>query len=801
MRSSRTGDGARTIGAEDARAMRIALIYVAFAAAWILASDRLLTLAVSDVALVERLSMAKGLSFVVVTGVLLYLLMRAWPSAPAGATDAAADTLAPDADLPTRKGLWVTFLGLTLAVPVLGYGIVATHGPQVRQEALRALEAVAELKAARIESWLHERRANAVVLSASHGFIEDVEALMRTRDARARQSVLARLHAMRAQYGYQIALLDARGEPLYVDAPLADVDPAAWRALLIDALARGEVVDSNLRDDGAGRPVLDFVAPLHVAGDGAARSIGGVVLRVPAGEQLLPLVSGWPTPSASAESYLARRDGALAWFLSDLRHRPDPPLSLRLPLPQAGDGVARALATGVAVALSGRDYRGVAVLSASRPVRGTDWHLLAEVDEREVMVPVRNLVFWVSLVALTAIVCVSAAVLLLWRARARAYALRALAREAAKDRLLRRFFDLPFVGMAISSPTTQRWLQVNDRLCEILGYTRAQLLELTWAQVTHPDDLAADEAEFRRVLAGEIDGYRMEKRFLRQDGGIVDAALDVRCLRRADGEVEFLIATVDDITERKHAEAEIRALNADLERRVQQRTAELHALNQELETFAYSVSHDLKAPLRGIDGYSRLLLEEHAGSLNEEGRHFLRNVRRGAEQMGQLIEDLLAYSRMERRSLQIALQDPRPLVDKVVAQYVADAAARGAQLHARVDCARVRADAEGLELALRNLVDNALKFSADVPHPDVEIGARLVHDHCLFWVRDNGIGFDMQFHDRIFDIFQRLERAEDYPGTGIGLSLVRKAVRRMGGEVWAESAPGAGATFHIRLPT
>lgn len=258
-----------------------------------------------------------------------------------------------------------------------------------------------------------------------------------------------------------------------------------------------------------------------------------------------------------------------------------------------------------------------------------------------------------------------------------------------------------------------------------------------------------------------------------------------------------LLQTLADAAAR--AVENVRLLN-ELEDRVRQRTAQLEAVNRELETFSYSVSHDLKAPLRGIDGYSKLLKEDYGDRLDAEGRRFLQNIRLGAAQMHELIEDLLDYSRMERCSLQSARLDLSTLVQAVLAERLPETAQAEILVRLQAPDISVLADRDGLAIVLRNLLENALKFSQKAQPPSVEIGARAEGDKAILWVRDNGIGFDMKFHDRIFDIFQRLERAEDYPGTGIGLALVRKAMQRMGGRVWAESAPGAGATFFLELP-
>lgn len=267
------------------------------------------------------------------------------------------------------------------------------------------------------------------------------------------------------------------------------------------------------------------------------------------------------------------------------------------------------------------------------------------------------------------------------------------------------------------------------------------------------------------------------------------------------GERVLLQAWVRDISARKRAERTLIDLNTQLERRVEARTEELRAKNRELETFTYSVSHDLKAPLRGIDGYSRLLLEDHAESLDDEGRRFLGSVRQASLHMGQLIDDLLAYSQIERRAPAVAPVRPRAVARGILATLKPEIERRGLRVRLEIpEELTVRADAQGLTIALRNLIDNAMKFTRDAAEPEIEIGGRAAGGEGLLWVRDNGIGFDMRFVGRIFDIFQRLHRTEDYPGTGVGLAIVRKAMERAGGRTWAESTPGRGATFHLQLP-
>ncbi len=270
-------------------------------------------------------------------------------------------------------------------------------------------------------------------------------------------------------------------------------------------------------------------------------------------------------------------------------------------------------------------------------------------------------------------------------------------------------------------------------------------------------------------------------------------------IERADG-LHYVQGTVLEVTELKRNELELRNLNATLEQRVAERTAALQALNQELESFSYAVSHDLKAPLRGIEGYSQLLEADYGEQLEGEGRVFLGNIRNGVAQMNELISDLLAYSRMERRPLEERTVRVRALVEEVL-ESVDPGLRERAEVSIEIDpdlC--FVSDPDGVALILRNLLENAFKFSAEREAPQVTVQAESRSATLGITVRDNGIGFDMAFRDRIFDIFQRLNRAEAYPGTGVGLALVRRAVHRLRGEIRAEGTPGEGAAFHVEFP-
>ena len=336
---------------------------------------------------------------------------------------------------------------------------------------------------------------------------------------------------------------------------------------------------------------------------------------------------------------------------------------------------------------------------------------------------------------------------------------------------------------------------------ELLGVDAATLVDrgIDLLDLVHPDERAA-VAESLRQSAELGSAWLATFRVPHTPAG--ERCLEAHSMpvRESDGSVVwhgFLI----DVTERRRAEQEIRSLNIDLERRVADRTSELEAKHREMESFTYSVSHDLKAPLRGIDGYSRLLESDHADKLDEEGRFFVAMIRKATAHMGDLIDDLLAYSRVERGRPKLGPVAPGPVVAAVMDGAAAEAAAGAIALSRDVDPGLTAlGEHDGLVLALRNLLDNAIKFTAGRPDRAIEIGARRAQGHALFWVRDNGPGFDMRYHDRIFEIFQRLHRSEEYPGTGVGLAIVRKAVERMHGNVWAESAKGEGATFYIQLP-
>ncbi len=329
------------------------------------------------------------------------------------------------------------------------------------------------------------------------------------------------------------------------------------------------------------------------------------------------------------------------------------------------------------------------------------------------------------------------------------------------------------------------------------GQTMEQYQGYGWATAVHPED-AQPSIDAWNVAVAAKKMFVFEHRVRRHDGVYRLFAVRALPVLREDGSIREWVGVHSDITDRRAQMVEIRRLNTELEERVRQRTAELEASNHELEAFSYSVSHDLRAPLRTIDGFS-LALEEDAGPLlDAEMRDYIKRIRSGVQRMGKLIDALLQLSRVTRGDI-----DREPVDLSQLADDAADQAQRAQPEKAvAVQIAPgVRADGDVrlLQVALANLMGNAFKFSSKAEHPSVEFGSQQRNGTTEYFIRDNGAGFDMQYADKLFHAFQRLHGDKDYQGSGIGLATVQRVILRHGGSVRAESSPGRGATFYFTL--
>jgi hypothetical protein len=313
----------------------------------------------------------------------------------------------------------------------------------------------------------------------------------------------------------------------------------------------------------------------------------------------------------------------------------------------------------------------------------------------------------------------------------------------------------------------------------------------------HPEDHELVRQAFDKAIEIKSD-YEVEFRFLprgRPPGWMLGRG---RAYYDAAGRAIRLVGVAIDITARKLAELEISRLNAELERRVRERTAQLEATNRELEAFAYSVSHDLRAPLRSIRGFSELLLESHARQLDAAGQELLRRACDSSQRMNRLIDDLLKLSRVGWSELHWQPVNLTAIAEAVVAELRRAEPTRAVEVVIARNL-RAQGDERLLRILLENLLGNAWKFTKPRPDARIEFGAG-AEPELAFFVRDNGVGFDPAHAGKLFGVFQRLHSAEEFPGTGIGLATVQRIVKRHCGRVWATGAVNGGATFYFSLP-
>ena len=336
----------------------------------------------------------------------------------------------------------------------------------------------------------------------------------------------------------------------------------------------------------------------------------------------------------------------------------------------------------------------------------------------------------------------------------------------------------------------------NEIACRQHGYGCEELVGRSFGQI----DAAARSPQQVEALVQRVREQglaRVETQHQGKDGICLDLESWVSFI--TVGNRELMLYVARDISERRKAEEAIRQLNQDLEARVQERTQQLEQANRELEAFSYSISHDLRAPVRAISGFARIIHEDHADQLHGEVGRLFQIVSASAQRMGDLIDDLLAFSRLNAHKPRHTAVNMTSLAESVIAELCQFRDGGTAQF--RLD---ELPDTEGDESMLRqiftNLLNNALKFSRNSSSPVIEISARRESERLIYSVRDNGVGFDMKYAPKLFKVFQRLHNTEQFEGTGVGLAIVQRIVQRHGGEVWAVSSPGSGSTFSFSLP-
>ena len=313
----------------------------------------------------------------------------------------------------------------------------------------------------------------------------------------------------------------------------------------------------------------------------------------------------------------------------------------------------------------------------------------------------------------------------------------------------------------------------------------------------HPEGCEAARERIGRMLNGETGLYPTEDRYVRLDGSAFPVeVIAAPFIYQGRPAVQVI---VQDISERKRTEEEIRKLNTELEQRVMERTRELQMANQELESFSYSVSHDLRAPLRAISGFSSIIARRHREDLNEEGQHYLDNIVQASERMGQLIDNLLTYSRLGREGVR---HIPVSLADLLV-EIKRNMQSRLSEIEGVVEIKEglptVMGDQTLLSQIFTNLLENAITYHKPGLPPKVVIDWQEAKDEVIVMVSDNGIGIPAEYHEKIFNMFQRLHSEDDYPGTGIGLANVKKCLDLLGGRASVESTVGEGTTFSVHL--
>ncbi len=589
-------------------------------------------------------------------------------------------------------------------------------------------------------------------------------------------------------------LLDSQGQQrLGVgDGQTLDGEDRQW---VEQALASGKIILSELHGSPHLQKVfLDLFIPLYLFPDHPKTAVGILLLRIDPYLFLFPAIQTWPTPSRTAETLMVRREGNEVVYLNELRHRKNTVLSLRFPLSESHLPAAAA-ARGEQGVFEGVDYRGIPVVAATRTIPNSHWSIVSKIDVEEIYAPIHRQARYVVLFAGLLIVSAGTSLGWMWRHQTAGFYQKQYEAELKQQEMAQRFESqtrqllqemldaAPFGALVFEIQGDQRMVltSANRSAGIILKVDCAQSIGRSIEQA-FPALVEKGTREACRKLA--LTGEPLDIETMEYIGQGIRSNFEVHAIKTGPNRIAVFFA---DITERFRAEAERASLIRELEAR-----------NTELERFTYTVSHDLKSPLITIKGFLGMLRRDAASGNQRLVEDDLQRIESAADKMAALMEDLLELSRIGRVASPFEELSFGELVREALELASGRIAGRGVQVDIASDLPVVYGDRHRLLEVLQNLIDNAVKFMGDQPHPRIQIEVRRNGLENTFVIRDNGIGIDPRYYGRVFGLFDKLNPKTE--GTGIGLALVERIIEVHEGKVWVESEGlGRGSAFCFTL--
>ena len=715
--------------------------------------------------------------------------------------------------------LVIIFTIFTIAIISLGLIFYGSQRKRIIAENQNYLTAVSELKTRQIEQWHRERMADATIIEDNAPLVRSIKQYFNEKgNLVLRQELTIWMESVIREFDYSgIAIVDPLLYPL-IDVSHGDsVRTGSILKELNEALETNTVIFCDLHRTGDTSAIhIDILIPLVDPETNGQSPFGIMILRVDPRQKLYPLIQSWPTLSRTSETLLLRKDGDSVLFLNELRHTEGHALSMKLPLSSENLLGAKAARGSVGVA-EGVDYRNVPVVGYLNKIPGLDWYMVTKVDRDELLTPLRSYSLY-TLIVIILLLVANALIFgsFIWNLRVKSYQNQLISERAIREAeealhrtqtILQTAMDQSQAGIAIADAPDGKLRYVNEAGFIIRGGDRESATEgvsldhyvASWHLLDLDGrPLEADEVPLARAVKY---GEKCSREFIIHRGDKDDRIVVANAapIKDSEGKVISAIVIFLDITDLKQMERELRKSNEELEDRVAERTAQLEAANKELETFSYSVSHDLRAPLRTVNSFTEILLKEYEEVLDDEGKRLCGIISSGATQMGALIDDLLSFSRVGRSSLKPSLLDMRSMATSVFVEISGQKEKERTnikigKLH------KAYADANLMRLVWTNLISNAVKYSSKKNFSEITIASVAEGDMIVYSVKDNGVGFQMQYVHKLFGVFQRLHSESEFEGNGVGLANVKRIISRHNGKVWAEGELDKGATFYFSLP-